>query len=44
MSSTWYTFEIKAGNEPKTFMLELTSRETSSSKELLRSIKVDEKK
>jgi hypothetical protein len=44
MSSIGYTSEIGAGNELETFMLEFTCKETSSSKELLRSIKVDERK
>ncbi len=36
--------KTKGGNEPYTFMLYPTSRETSSSKESLRSIKGDERK
>ncbi len=38
------TPKTKGGNEPYTFMLYPISKDTSSSKELLRSIKVDEKK
>jgi hypothetical protein len=38
------TPETKGGNEPYTYILYPTSRETSSSKESLRSIKVDEGK
>jgi hypothetical protein len=36
--------KTKGGNEPYTFTLYPTSKETSSSKELLRSIKVDQRK
>jgi hypothetical protein len=39
-----YTFETGGGNEPETFMLELTGKETSSSEKLLQSIKVYEGK
>jgi len=39
-----YTFETGGGNEPKTFTSKLTSMETSSSEESVRSIKVDEGK
>jgi len=38
------TPKTKGGNEPYTYMLYPTSRETSSSKESLRSIRVDEGK
>jgi hypothetical protein len=44
MFSTRHTSKIRARNEPKTFMSKHTSRETSSSKTLLKSIKVDERK
>jgi len=43
-SSTRYTSKTKVRDEPKTFMLELIGRKTSSLIESLRSIKVDERK
>jgi hypothetical protein len=39
-----YTFETGGGNEPKTFTLEFTGKETSSSEKLLQLTKVDEGK
>jgi hypothetical protein len=44
MSSIGYIFKIEVGNEPKIFTSKLISRQTSSSKESLRSIKVHEGK